>query len=183
MTSVALLLLRVVTGLLLIGHGAQKLFGAFGGRGPEGTAAYFEGLGIRPGREWAYVAGATETTGGALIALGLLSPVGPMIASAPMIIAWRKAHKDKPIFVNLGGAELPLTNITIAAALAMAGPGRISLDGVLGMRTPWWMALLVIVATATGITIALQDEIHRAAQETRGDEEAAETAAAGASEH
>ena len=176
MTSLALLLLRVVTGALLIGHGAQKLFGAFGGRGLEGTAAYFEGLGIRPGREWAYVAGLAETSGGALIALGLMSPVGPIVASAPMVIAWRKAHKDKPIWVNLGGAELPLTNLTIAAALAMAGPGRISLDALLGIRTPWWMSLLVIVATATGTTLVLQDEIQEAARQIRHDEEAAEMA-------
>jgi len=85
-TSLALLLLRVVTGTPLVGHGGQKLFGAFGGRGLEGTATYFEGLGIRPGREWAYIAGATETTGGVLIALGLMSPIGPIIASAPMLV-------------------------------------------------------------------------------------------------
>ena len=176
MTSLALLLLRVVTGALLVGHGGQKLFGGFGGRGLAGTATYFESLGIRPGREWAYIAGATETTGGVLIALGLMSPVGPIIASAPMVIAWRKAHKGKPIFVNLGGAELPLTNLTIAAALAMTGPGRLSLDALLGIRTPWWMSVLVLVATAAGVTVAMQDEIREAAEAIRREERAVEVA-------
>ena len=99
MTWVALLLLRVVTGDLLIGHGAQKLFGAFGGKGPDATGQTFEKMGLRPGREWAQVGGAAEITGGAVTALGLLSPVGPIIATAPMVVAWRKAHRDKPIWV------------------------------------------------------------------------------------
>src|SRR5438552_18683436 len=82
MTWAALLLLRAVTGGLLIGHGAQKLVGAFGGKGPEGTGQAFEKLGLQPGREWAEVAGASEVAGGSLTALGLLSPIGPIIATA-----------------------------------------------------------------------------------------------------
>ena len=69
MTSFAVLLLRAVTGGFLAGHGAQKLFGAFGGRGPEGTARNFEKIGIEPARKWAVIAGATELTGGALTAM------------------------------------------------------------------------------------------------------------------
>src|SRR5205823_6014275 len=146
MTSFALLLLRAVTGGFLAGHGAQKLFGAFGGRGPEGTARNFEKIGIEPARKWAVIAGATELTGGALTALGLLSPAGPVVSIAPMIVAWRKQHGDKPIWVNQGGAELPATNIAIASALALAGPGALSFDRLFGVRMPWWLSCLVIAA-------------------------------------
>ena len=170
MTWIALLLLRVVTGGLLIGHGAQKLFGAFGGKGPAGTAEGFQKLGLEPPRTWAHVAGTTEMAGGAMTALGLLSPIGPIVTTAPMIVAWRKQHGDKPIWTNKGGAELPLTNLTIAAALTLAGPGAISVDRILGIKTPWWMSLLAIVGTATGIAIALGDEIHEAAEAIRREE-------------
>jgi len=163
-TGIALLLLRLVNGGLLVGHGAQKLFGAFGGKGLTGTGQSFGKLGLEPGREWAQVAGATETAGGGLTALGFLSPIGPIITTAPMIVAWRKKHGDKPIWINQGGAELPLTNLTIAAALILAGPGPISIDRLLGIKTPWWLSLLAIVGTATGIVIALGDDIHEAAE-------------------
>jgi putative oxidoreductase len=164
MTGIALLLLRLVTGGLLIGHGAQKLFGAFGGKGVEGTAQGLKKMGLEPAQEWAQVAGGAEVAGGALTALGLLSPIGPIITTAPMIVAWRKAHGDKPIWVNQGGAELPLTNLTVAAALILAGPGPISINRLLGIKTPWWLSLLAIVGTATGIAIALGDDIHKAAE-------------------
>ncbi|HKC91631.1 MAG TPA: DoxX family protein [Candidatus Limnocylindria bacterium] len=167
MSWVALLFLRFVTGSLLVGHGAQKLFGAFGGKGIEGTGESFRKLGLEPAQEWARVAGAAEIAGGGLTALGLLSPIGPIITTAPMIVAWRKQHGDKPIWINQGGAELPLTNLTIATALIVAGPGPVSIDHVLGIRTPWWLSLLAIIATATGIAIALGDDIHETAEAMR----------------
>ncbi len=170
MTWIALLVLRVITGGLLVGHGAQKLFGAFGGKGVEGTGQSFKKLGLEPGKEWAEVAGAAEIAGGGLTALGLLSPIGPITTAAPMIVAWRKQHGGKPIWINQGGAELPLTNLTIAAALILAGPGPISIDHLLGIKTPWWSSLLAIVGTATGIAIALGDDIHEAAEAIRREE-------------
>ena len=175
MTWAALLLLRAVTGGLLIGHGAQKLVGAFGGKGPEGTGQAFEKLGLQPGREWAEVAGASEVAGGSLTALGLLSPIGPIIATAPMVVAWRKAHGGKPIWSNQGGGELPVTNLTIAVVLMVAGPGPISIDRLFGIKTPWWMSLLAIIGTAAGIAIALGDEIHEAAETVRREDAAVPT--------
>ena len=114
--------------------------------GLEGTAASFEGLGIKPGWLWARIAGTSEVAGGTLTALGLLSPLGPIIAIAPMVVAWRKGHGDKPIWVNKGGAELPTTNLTIACALILTGPGAFSLDRLLGIRVPWWLSLLAMAA-------------------------------------
>src|SRR5437763_11550679 len=114
MKAVALFLLRVVMGGLLVGHGAQKLFGAFGGKGVEGTGQSFKKIGLEPGRHWAEVAGATEIAGGGMTAVGLLSPIGPITTTAPMIVAWRKQHGDKQNWINKDGAELPLQNLTIA---------------------------------------------------------------------
>ena len=176
MTSLGLLLIRLVTGGFLVGHGAQKLFGAFGGRGIEGTARYFEGLGIRPGDKWALVAGAGEITGGGLTALGLLFPLGPIVATAPMIVAWRKGHGDKPIWVNQGGAELPATNIAVACALLLAGPGALSLDRLVGIRVPWWVSLLAMAATAGGVLLVLEDDISELAAQVRAQEREAEVA-------
>src|SRR5205085_12491465 len=122
MKSLGLLLLRLTFGGLMMGHGAQKLFGAFEGHGPEGTGQFLESMGMRPGRFWAQVAGWTEFGGGLLTALGFLHPAGPMLTVAPMVMATTKAHAGKPIWVTSGGAELPVTNLAIAGALTLAGP-------------------------------------------------------------
>ena len=167
MTSLGLLLLRLVMGGLLVGHGAQKVYGMFGGRGPDGTGQMFEKVGLRPGRWWAQVGGSTEMTGGALTALGLLSPLGPLMTMAPMIVAWRKMHWGKPIWVTQGGAELPATNLAIAGALVLAGPGAISVDRVLGTRAPWWLSLVGIAGLTAGVAVALKGEIREAAERLR----------------
>jgi len=170
MTSLGLLLLRLVMGGLLVGHGSQKVYGMFGGHGPYGTGQRFEKVGLRPGPLWARIGGSAEMTGGALTALGLLSPLGPLTTMAPMIVAWRKVHWGKPIWVTEGGAELPATNLAIAGALVLAGPGAISVDRVLGTRAPWWLSLLAIAGLSTGVVVALQREIHEAAERLRAEE-------------
>lgn len=162
MTSLGLLVLRLVFGGLLAGHGAQKLYGAFGGHGPEGTGKFFESKGIAPGREMAQVAGAAELTGGTLTALGFLWPLGPFTSFGPMIVAWRKVHWNKPIWNTAGGAELPLLNLAIASALTLTGPGAISVDRVLGIRTPWWLVVLGVAGTGAGVAVALRREIGEA---------------------
>jgi putative oxidoreductase len=90
-------IVRVVQGSLMAGHGAQKLFGSFGGPGLEGTSGFMEMLGMRPGRPWAYLAGLSEFGGGVLTALGLFNPLGPLGVIASMSMATRKAHWGKPI--------------------------------------------------------------------------------------
>src|SRR6185503_20977418 len=136
MTSLALLLVRLVVGGLLAGHGAQKLFGAFGGGGPQGTTGFLASLKIEPPKEWALVAGVSEFAGGGLTALGLLNPIGPMLAIGAMATATLTAHKGKPIWGTKGGAELPVTNMAALAALVLAGPGVLSLDAAFRTRVP-----------------------------------------------
>src|SRR2546427_12950815 len=142
MTSLGLLLLRLVMGGLLVGHGSQKVYGMFGGHGPDGTGQRFEKIGLRPGPLWARIGGSAEVTGGALPALGLLSPLGPLTTMAPMIVAWRKVHWGKRSWVTQGGAELPAPNFATAAALVRAGPGRTPIDLVSRRCPPRWLSLL-----------------------------------------
>jgi putative oxidoreductase len=150
MGNLAALVLRLVLGGLLAGHGAQKLFGWFNGPGLEGTSGFMEMLGLKPGRPWAYLAALSEFGGGLLTALGLLHPAGPVGIIASMAMATTTAHKGKPIWVTEGGAELPVTNIAASTALILSGPGRFSLDRAFGIRLPAWIAplgLAVVVLT------------------------------------
>jgi putative oxidoreductase len=168
MIDAALLLLRVTVGSLLAGHGSQKLFGSFGGPGLHGTRGMMESLGYKPSHLWAAAAGAGEFGGGMLTALGLLSPLGSLSAISVMATATAKAHWGKPVWVTSGGAELPLTNIAAAGAIALAGPGRYSVDRMFGIRLPRWFTLLslVIVAgiTANGIMASNRTQQERQAQ-------------------
>jgi putative oxidoreductase len=139
------MIVRVAQGSLMAGHGAQKLFGSFGGPGLEGTSGFMEMLGMRPGRPWAYLAGLSEFGGGVLTALGFLNPLGPLGVIGSMSMATRKAHWDKPIWVTEGGAELPVLNIAISMALMIREPDRYSLDRLLGIRLPRWVGLVGLV--------------------------------------
>jgi putative oxidoreductase len=156
MDDLALLVLRLSTGGFLMGHGAQKLFGMFEGPGLEGTAGWLESMGMRPGKQWAWLAALSEFGGGALTLLGFVSPVGPLGAAASMGMATFKVHAGKPIWVTSGGAELPVTNMAIAAALMLAGPGKMSLDNAFGLKLPRWLALPGLAVVAAGIWVGLQ---------------------------
>ena len=148
-----LLLGRVVLGTLMAAHGAQKLFGWFGGYGLAGTAALFEDLGFRPGRRYAPIAAAAEITGGALVTLGLLGPVGPALVVSVMIVAAVSVHWQNGVFAMKNGIELPLLYAAGAATLCLSGPGRYSADAVFGLASMWtpalnWAALAVSGAGA-----------------------------------
>lgn len=157
-TDLALLVLRTVMGSLMLGHGAQKLFGWWGGYGLEGTSGWLESMGLRPGRPWAILAGGSEFGGGVLSLLGLLNPLGPLGVIGAMTMATRKAHWGKPIWVTEGGPELPVTNISIATALMLAGPGKYSLDRALGIRLPRWIALAGLLIIAITVYLAAKSE-------------------------
>jgi putative oxidoreductase len=124
-----LLLLRLVVGLLFAAHGAQKLFGWFGGGGPQGTAAFFSSLGYRRPAAMAVLAGLSELGGGLMLATGLLTPVASFLLATVMLnaigtVVWPKGF--------LGGYEFEVTLLTVAVALAATGPGEISLDDAIG---------------------------------------------------
>ena len=163
-------IVRVVQGSLMAGHGAQKLFGSFGGPGLEGTSGFMEMLGMRPGRPWAYLAGISEFGGGVLTALGLFNPLGPLGVIASMSMATRKAHWGKPIWVTEGGAELPVLNIAISTALMVREPDAFSLDRLLGIRLPRWVGpvgLLGILLTLLYSELGAEEAPE---QEQAGDE-------------
>lgn len=119
-----LLFLRLVFGLVLASHGAQKLFGWFGGGGVKGTGMFFRSLGFEPGQFWAVVAGLTEFVGGLLLAAGLLWPLGPAMVIGVMLVAAFATSKQG----FYGGYETPLMFAAAGAGLAFTGPGRYSLD-------------------------------------------------------
>jgi putative oxidoreductase len=149
--SSGLLVARLVFGLLMIGHGTQKLFGWFGGYGLAGTGGFFESLGFRPGRAFAAAASVTEITGGLLLALGFLGPEGPALMISVMIVAGISVHRKNGIFASSNGIEVPLLYAAGALALALTGPGLFSLDALLGLSSLWtpglvWVALAVGVA-------------------------------------
>src|SRR5918911_488169 len=90
--DLALLIIRVVVGLLFVGHGTQKLFGWFGGHGLTGTPGFFESLRLKPRRHMALAAGLNEAVGGLLLALGLFTPVGAALIIATMVVAIAAVH-------------------------------------------------------------------------------------------
>ena len=150
--------LRFVIGPLFVGHGTQKLFGWFGGHGLDGTGAFFERLGLKPGRRQATIAGASEAVGGALLTLGALTPVAAGLITGTMITAIRRVHLEKGPWSTNGGYEYNLTLIAAMLALTEAGPGRPSVDEAV---FPWlkgngW-ALAEFAASAAGAALLTAD--------------------------
>src|SRR4029453_16907874 len=131
--SVGLLILRLVIGLGLATHGAQKLFGWFGGYGIAGTGQFLEGLGFRPGRLHAVQAGLGEGFGGLFLAAGFLTPVAAAAVVAVMLVAAVSVHLKAGYFAHTGGYEYTLVLAAAALTLAFTGPGAISLDQALGI--------------------------------------------------
>lgn len=150
--SSGLLVARLVFGLLMVGHGTQKLFGWFGGYGLAGTAGFFESLGFRPGRAFAAAASLAEITGGLLLALGFMGPVGPALMISVMIVAAVTVHWKNGIFATTNGIEVPLLYAAGALGLALTGPGIFSLDALLGLGHLWTPAAVwgVIAAGLVG---------------------------------
>ena len=150
-------LLRVLVGALFVGHGTQKLFGSFGGYGPDGTGQFFESVGIRPGRRDAMVAGASEAGGGALLAVGLFTPVAGTLIAAVMGQAIRSLKMDKGPFATDEGWELEALFAAAALTFVEIGPGPLSLDHALDIEhsgTGW--ALLALVAGLAGPAMLVQ---------------------------
>jgi putative oxidoreductase len=148
-----LLIIRLAVGVLLFMHGAQKLFGWFGGHGLHVTGAFFDAVGHRPGRRMAMVAGAAEAVGGLLIALGLLTPLGAAMVIGTMVVAAVSVHKEHGLWAADGGYELPMTYALVAAGLAFTGAGDWSIDAAAGIgwtngAGPGLLAVLVALVAA-----------------------------------
>ena len=150
-----LLIVRVVTGGILVAHGLQK-FGYLGGHGIAGTAGFLEsGLGFRPGRFWAWAVGLAELVGGALIVVGFLGPVGPMLAIADMLVALITVHWAHGFFSQEGGIEFALALAAASAAIALTGFGRWSIDALVGIVAPDWLIVAALIASVAGVVVTL----------------------------
>jgi putative oxidoreductase len=128
MINIGLLIIRVVIGVIFMGHGAQKLFGWFGGYGIKGTGGWFESIGIKPGAAMALLAGLTELIGGILFTLGLLTPLAGIMIAGTMVMAIAKVHAPNGLWSTENGYEYNLTVIAVVIGVALIGPGQYALD-------------------------------------------------------
>jgi putative oxidoreductase len=131
--ELGLLVLRVVVGALFVGHGAQKLFGLFGGHGVTGTAGFFDQIGLRPARLHAVASGIAEAAGGVLLALGLVTPLAAVLLTAVMTAAVLTVHLRNGLWASANGYEYNLVMVAVVFALAAVGAGDWSLDNVLDL--------------------------------------------------
>jgi putative oxidoreductase len=162
--DLGLLALRLGTGGVLFAHGAQKLFGWFGGHGLEGTGGFMEQIGFRPGRGHALASGLGEAGGGTLVALGLGTP-GAGAAVAAAMAGAASVHAPAGFFNDKGGVEYPAYLALVGSVLALSGPGRFSLDHVLKDRLNQpWMPGVTLAAAAAGAAVVIARRM-RAQQE------------------
>ncbi|WHX41100.1 DoxX family protein [Mesobacillus sp. AQ2] len=131
MMDLGLLIIRLVIGILFIGHGAQKLFGWFGGYGLKGTGGWFDSIGMKPGVTLALFAGLAELLGGILLAAGLFTPLAALMIAGTMLMAILKVHGPNGLWSTSNGYEYNLTLIAVTIGLALIGPGRYAIDAIL----------------------------------------------------
>jgi putative oxidoreductase len=171
-----LLLLRVVLGAIMAAHGAQKLFRWFGGHGIVGTSGWLDAMGFRPARLHAAGVGLAEFGGGALLALGLFTPLGAAAVAGVMFVAIATVHWSNGFFNTSGGYEFNLLIAASAIALAFTGPGEISIDDLAGWNlagTEWGLAALAHSAAAAGSILAMRKRPPVQAQEELDEEPSA----------
>ena len=135
--GLGLLIARVAIGLLMAAHGAQKLWGWFGGHGLRGTGEFMVQLGFPSGNLFAAAAGATEVASGLLLALGLFGPIGPALMISVMTVAMITVHWSNGVFAMRNGVELPLLYVLSSIVFAVVGFGAYSMDAWLGFANPW----------------------------------------------
>jgi putative oxidoreductase len=128
------LVLRLALGVVMMGHGAQKLFGAFGGGGLSGTAGFFDQIGIAPGIFWATVVAVVETVGGLLVFIGLLTRAAAALIAITMFVAMVWVHLPNGFFLANRGIEFTLVLFSMAAALVVTGAGALSADALAKRR-------------------------------------------------
>ncbi len=133
-SSYAPLVLRIPVGVILMAHGAQKLFGWFGGGGIEGTGKFMTSLGLEPGMLMAFLAGSGEFFGGLFLMLGLLTRPSAFVVAFTMLVAILSVHISNGLFLANGGYEFGLALLAMAVSLLVSGSGRIGLDNVLAEK-------------------------------------------------
>lgn len=158
--SLALLIVRVIVGLLMIGHGTQKLFGWFGGAGFAKTVGFLKSVGFKPAPFWVLLGALGEAGGGLLLVLGLLTPLGAVAVFASMLMAVLKFHWKAGLWAQKGGYEYPLVLAFVALAIGLVGGGSYSLDALMGFALPaafyWVLVGLAIVVDLVGIMTSRQ---------------------------
>lgn len=160
--DLGLLLLRLVVGAVMAAHGAQKLFGWFGGFGIEGTGGWLESMGFRPGALHARVVGLSEFVGGLLLVLGFFTPFAAAAVVGVMVAAIATMHWEKGFFNTSGGYEFNLTLIAASVALAMTGAGAYSLDNAFGLGfggAAWGLAALALGGLGAALTLAMRKPV------------------------
>ena len=131
MEDLGLLVIRLVVGLAFAAHGAQKLFGWFGGYGPKGTGGWFESIGIKPGVLAATLVGIVEFGGGLLFAAGLWTTVVAIVLALTMLVAILKVHGKNGFWATSNGYELNLILIAVFVGVALTGAGSYAVDAIL----------------------------------------------------
>jgi len=167
MVALGLLILRLVIGLTVAGHGAQKLFGWWGGPGMNGWVGAMNRMRIRPAVPWAWVSALAELLGGLGLAIGLLTPLPSLAIAGSMLVAIALVHWPRGFWATKGGYEFNLSILAGIAAIALTGPGAYSLDAAFGIRLPEPLTLIAgTILLLIGVAVALG---------TRAPEQLAET--------
>jgi putative oxidoreductase len=152
--DLGLLIIRVVFGLIIIGHGTQKLLGWFSGPGLNNASGFVASRGFSPAKFWTATGSLSEAIGGLLFALGFLSPLGSIMIAAAMLTAIMGFHWPK-FWASDGGLEFPLSMLTAAVAVGIAGPGAYALDAIFGTALPPAVAAVIAVLAALGFLVAV----------------------------
>jgi putative oxidoreductase len=163
--NTALLILRLALGAAMAAHGAQKLFGWFGGYGLKATGAFFDSIGFQPGVPFALAAGLTEFVSGLLVAVGLAGPIGPALMLSVMLVAILTVHKANGFFATANGIELPGLYLIGSVSVALAGPGGYSLDYILGLDS-FFSQTATLIALGAGVFVAFGNLAVRDAPKT-----------------
>lgn len=128
------LVLRVPLGVILAAHGAQKLFGWFGGNGLQATGEWMASIGLQPGLLMALLAGGAEFFGGIALILGLLTRPAALVSAFTMVVAIFAVHISNGLFVANGGYEFALALLAMSVALVFQGAGKFGVDQYLARR-------------------------------------------------
>lgn len=154
--SLGVLILRLVVGLTMAGHGAQKVFGWWGGPGINGWTQSVTKLRIRPATPWAWIAALSELGGGLMFALGLLSPLGSLAIAGTMLVAIATVHWANGFWNGKRGYEFNLALLASVVAVALTGPGTYSADQIIGIHLPEPITLIVgTIAVIVGVASTL----------------------------